>query len=86
MSTSVSGVHIQSRIFRIVEKIFMVVYYGAVGLKIMVFICAWFDQTPSRGLRWNAYEIVDECPKRKYENDDPFIVPKILTKYVTFLI
>lgn len=54
----------------------MVEYYGAVGLQVMVFRCAWFDQTPGLGLHRNASGIVDICPRRSYEKFDPFIVPE----------
>ncbi|CAE6126360.1 unnamed protein product [Arabidopsis arenosa] len=37
--------------YGLIEEIMMIQYHGAVGLKIMIFKCRWFDTTIGRGIR-----------------------------------
>lgn len=61
--------------YGLIEEIIMIEFHGAVGMKVMIFKCRWFDTTEGRGMRKHPSGIVDVAPRRQYEKYDPFILP-----------
>jgi len=56
------------------QQIIQIAYHGAVGLKVTLFWCDWYDTTFGVGTRIYKPGVVEVCASRVYEKYDPFVL------------
>lgn len=57
-----------------IHEILEIKYPGMVGLRCTVFYCDWYDNTPDRGVRTDAFGVTSVHSRRKLQYYDPFIL------------
>ncbi|XP_056856799.1 uncharacterized protein LOC130506188 [Raphanus sativus] len=57
-----------------IQEIMEIKYPGMVGLRCTVFFCDWYDNTPDRGVRTDAFGVTSVHSRRKLQYYDPFIL------------
>uniref|UniRef100_A0A0D3BEI0 DUF4216 domain-containing protein n=1 Tax=Brassica oleracea var. oleracea TaxID=109376 RepID=A0A0D3BEI0_BRAOL len=55
-------------------EIMEIKYPGMVGLRCIVFYCDWYDNTPDRGVRTDAFGVTSVHSRRKLQYYDPFFL------------
>ncbi|XP_018458452.1 uncharacterized protein LOC108829286 [Raphanus sativus] len=56
-----------------IQEILEIQYPGMVGLRCVVFDCDWYDTTPDRGVKTDAFGVTSIHSRRKLQYYDPFI-------------
>ena len=57
-----------------IKEILEIQYPGMVGLRCTVFCCDWYDNTPDRGVKNDAFGVTSVHSRRKLQYYDPFIL------------
>jgi len=57
-----------------IREIMEIKYPGMVGLRCTVFYCDWYDNTPDRGVRTDAFGVTSVHSRRKLQYYDLFIL------------
>jgi len=57
-----------------IQEILEIQYPGMVGLRCVVFYCDWYDTTPDRGVKTDAFGVTSIHSRRKLQYYDPFIL------------
>ena len=57
-----------------IQDILEIQYPGMVGLRCTVFCCDWYDNTPDRGVKTDAFGVTSVHSRRKLQYYDPFIL------------
>ncbi|CAH2036249.1 unnamed protein product [Thlaspi arvense] len=66
------------------HQIIQIAYHGAIGLKVMLFRCVWFDTTCGSRTRMHKPGVVEVLASGRYAEYDPFI-PTTQADQVCFL-
>ncbi|KAF3509481.1 hypothetical protein F2Q69_00004149 [Brassica cretica] len=57
-----------------IEEILEIQFPSMVGLRCVVFYCDWYDTTPDRGVKTDAFGVTSVHSRRKLQYYDPFIL------------
>ena len=57
-----------------IKEILEIQFPGMVGLRCVVFYCDWYDTTPDRGVKIDAFGVTSVHSRRKLQYYDPFIL------------
>ena len=57
-----------------IKEILEIQFPGMAGLRCVVFYCDWYDTTPNRGVKIDAFGVTSVHSRRKIQYYDPFIL------------